>query len=371
MGSEENQSAEGDGENDAPERNQVEGAVVGALPAVRDPTAGNGAANAVDDGNGADHEAGIGHGEAVDAVQKRGHPGGDSTQREGDGGQAKGRGEEGRVHEDFAALPDEVEQRFRRYISRMSLSWRSGLLLAMVLRAAFRLAAPHAVEPGDDQAGDGAEEKGPTPSPQAAQFPARKIAECRAYGNGQIEDGEDAVAVALRIEICEHGGGVDAEGGLAYANQRAPGVEAQVGVHKGSTERGQAPENRAGDDERLAAKPVAQPTAERRTDHVGEEECCGERAHLLVGCAELFLDEWLRTGEDVAIEVIEQIERDQQQKCSQSGIHAGAQRLERSWQGSEVRLRASRSPRNTTETGTEGTRDQGNKKTVSEGATGL
>ena len=54
MRSEEDQEAEGDGEDDAPEGDEVEGAMVGALPAVRDPAADNGAADAVNDGDGAD-----------------------------------------------------------------------------------------------------------------------------------------------------------------------------------------------------------------------------------------------------------------------------------------------------------------------------
>ncbi len=107
-------------------------------------------------------------------------------------------------------------------------------------------------------------QKRPAPSPQAAQFPACQIAERRAHGNGQIEDGEDAVAVALRIEVGEHGGGKDTEGGLANADQRAPDIEGPVGVDKGSAERGQAPEDGAGNDQRLAAIPIAQPAAERR-----------------------------------------------------------------------------------------------------------
>jgi hypothetical protein len=34
-----------------------------------------------------------------------------------------------------------------------------------------------------------------------------------------IEDGEDAIALALGIEVGQHGGGEDAEGGLANTDE--------------------------------------------------------------------------------------------------------------------------------------------------------
>jgi hypothetical protein len=49
---------------------------------------------------------------------------------------------------------------------------------------------------------------------------AGQVAEGGADGNGDVKDGEDAIAFALRIEVGEHGGGKDAEGGLADADQR-------------------------------------------------------------------------------------------------------------------------------------------------------
>ena len=59
VGAEEKQRATGQGEGDTPEREQVKGAVVGAEPALRDPAAGQGSGNAINDCNSADGEAGI------------------------------------------------------------------------------------------------------------------------------------------------------------------------------------------------------------------------------------------------------------------------------------------------------------------------
>ena len=105
--------------------------------------------------------------------------------------------------------------------------------------------------------GNRADEIRRAPAPQTAEFPARQIAERRADGNGEIEDGEDAIAVALGIEIGQHGGRVNAKGGLAHAHQRATHKKAQVGVNKAAAERGQAPDDGARNDERLAAVAVA------------------------------------------------------------------------------------------------------------------
>ena len=97
--SEEDEHAEGQSQRRRPERNKIESAMVLALPAMRDPAAGNGARDAVNNGNGSDDEAGVGDGEAVVAMQKSRHPGGDATERKGDLSEAEGRGEESGILE--------------------------------------------------------------------------------------------------------------------------------------------------------------------------------------------------------------------------------------------------------------------------------
>ena len=161
-----------------------------------------------------------------------------------------------------------------------------------------------------------------------ADLPAGQIAEGRANGNGHIKDGEDAVAFALGIEVGQHGGGEDAEGGLADADQGLADVEGPVAVNPDGGQRGQAPENRAGDDERLAREAVAEPAGERRGEHVEDEQRGGERAHLLVGGVELALDEREFAGKDVAVDVVEQVEGDEQQERA-AGTMRGVDRRER------------------------------------------
>ena len=89
---------------------------------------------------------------------------------------------------------------------------------------------------------------------------------------------------------------------------------------------GQTPEHRAKDDERLARVPIAEPARERRNEHVGDEERGGKRPHLLIGRMKFALDERNFTGKNVAINIVQQIQRQKQQKRAQGGMDRGASR---------------------------------------------
>ncbi len=86
--------------------------------------------------------------------------------------------------------------------------------------------------------------------------------------------------------------------------------------------RGQAPQDSTDDDERLAAKPVAEPASERRDDHIGEKERRGQRAHLLVGGMKLTLDQRLLAGQNIAVDVVEQIEGEQKRDGADGGAES-------------------------------------------------
>ena len=77
---------------------------------------------------------------------------------------------------------------------------------------------------------------------------------------------------------------------------------------------GEAPQDCAGDDKGLAAIAVAEPAGERRGQHVDDEHGGGECAHLLAGGVEFSLDEREFAGEDVAIDVVEEVEGDEEDK---------------------------------------------------------
>ena len=98
-------------------------------------------------------------------------------------------------------------------------------------------------------------------------------------------------------------------------------------MHPGRAQGGHAPKHRAGNDERLAGKAVSEPAGGRRGKHVEEKERGGEPAHLLVRGVELALDERDFAGEDVAVDVVEEVEADEQDQCPQSGVGLCAERL--------------------------------------------
>ena len=84
-----------------------------------------------------------------------------------------------------------------------------------------------------------------------------------------------------------------------------------------SRQRCQAPKNRAGNNHRLTPVAITQPTGERRGDHIEDEERRSQRTHLLVAGMEFVLDRQHFTSEDVPVNVIQQIEREQQHNCAQ------------------------------------------------------
>ena len=69
---------------------------------------------------------------------------------------------------------------------------------------------------------------------------------------------------------------------------------------------------------------VAQPSGERRKNHVDREKCGHQRAHPLVVPAVFLLDQRLRAGQNVAVDVVEQVERDQQYKGPHCGVEGSA-----------------------------------------------
>ena len=72
---------------------------------------------------------------------------------------------------------------------------------------------------------------------------------------------------------------------------------------------------------------VSQPAGERGGEHVKDKQRRSERAHLLVGGVEFALDERDLAGENVAVNVVEEVEADEQQQRPQGGADAGAKRM--------------------------------------------
>jgi hypothetical protein len=161
----------------------------------------------------------------------------------------------------------------------------------VILCAAFGLTAEDAVQRGDEETGDGADKEGLTPAPCSTHLSAGEVAQSSADGNGDVKDGEDAVAIALGVEVCDDSRREDGERGFANADDCMAEVESPVVVNPGGGESGEAPEHGAADDERLATEAISEPAGERSSQHVDEEHGRGERAHLLARRVEFILDE--------------------------------------------------------------------------------
>ncbi len=133
--------------------------------------------------------------------------------------------------------------------------------------------------------------KGAAPTKSGADLAAGKVAESRAHGNREIKDGEDAIALAIGIKVGEDGGGKDAEGCLADADQSLTDVEGPIAVNPDGSKGSEAPEHGSGNDKGLAREAVAEPSSRRSGNHVKEEERRRQRAHLVIGGVEVALDQ--------------------------------------------------------------------------------
>ncbi len=80
---------------------------------------------------------------------------------------------------------------------------------------------------------------------------------------------------------------------------------------------------RGDDDHGLAWKAVAEPAGERRDAHVGDHEPEGERADLRVGDVELAFDLLLDAGEDVAVDVVDEVEGGEEDEGGGGSGNAG------------------------------------------------
>ena len=153
---------------------------------------------------------------------------------------------------------------------------------------------------------------------------ADKVAEGGADRDGYVEDGEDAVALAGRVEVGEEGGGEDAEGGFADAEGGVAEVERVVGMDKGGEKVNRAPEEGGDNDHGLAREAVAEPAGDRGGGHVGEHEPEGERADLRVGEVKLTFDLLLDAREDVAVDVVDEVERGEEDEGRGSSGDGGS-----------------------------------------------
>src|ERR1700733_2242453 len=178
---------------------EVESFGVGAGPLLRDGSTGDGAAEAGDDGDRSHDVGGRGLRAAIDALEEGWHPPGDAAEREGDGRVAEDGGEIGFVLEEG----------------------EDGSLLQpgffMLAGSAGGFAHEGSDEERDKDSGNRGDDEGHAPAEVFADGAADEVAECGADGDGDVEDGEDTIALVGFVKICEERWSKDAEAGFAYA----------------------------------------------------------------------------------------------------------------------------------------------------------
>jgi len=104
-------------------------------------------------------------------------------------------------------------------------------------------------------------------------------------------------------------------------------VEGPVVVDPGGAKSSEAPEDGAADDEWLATEAISEPAGKRRGQHVDEKHRCGERTHLLAGGMKFVLNEGELAGEDVAVDEVEEVERDEEDQRGEGRADARGCRL--------------------------------------------
>jgi len=98
-------------------------------------------------------------------------------------------------------------------------------------------------------------------------------------------------------------------------------VERVVGVDGGGEEVDAAPEEGGDDDHGFAGETVAEKARDGRGEHIGDHEPEGEGADVFVGEMELDFDLLLDAGEDVAVDVVDEVEGGEKDEgCGGSGL---------------------------------------------------
>ena len=120
--------------------------------------------------------------------------------------------------------------------------------------------------------------------------------------------------MCLRKKVGEECGGDGNERGLADADDDVAQQQLVIVVGDRAQQRGQAPDERADGHDAPARETVGEGNDQRRRNHVADEKGGGQKTDLRIAKGKLFLDEGLHREQHIAIDVVEKIERGQQQQ---------------------------------------------------------
>ena len=145
------------------------------------------------------------------------------------------------------------------------------------------------------------------PEPAAQQIASRRTAR-----DGEVENSENAAAFIFRKKIGNKSGRDGHKRCLAHAYQSVPQQQLSVGVGDSRHQSQPTPEHRAQNDDQLARVAVSQRADKRRRDHVEQQKSAGEISNLGVGELEFGLHQRLHREQHGAVNVVEEIQRGQQ-----------------------------------------------------------
>ena len=142
--------------------------------------------------------------------------------------------------------------------------------------------------------------------------PPSDVSRRRADRDRREEDREDPSPFLLRKGVSEKGGRDRSVGRLADADRGPRREEAREGARESTERRREAPDPDAEREKPRPPPAVAERPEDRRRQHVDENEAGHERPELRVGELELrLLQAFDERGDDVAVEVVEEIDERQ------------------------------------------------------------
>src|SRR5439155_18026450 len=168
-------------------------------------------------------------------------------------------------------------------------------------------------------------EKGGAPAPVGLDGAAEDVAQSGADGDGHVEPGEDLAAFCGGVKIGKNGGGNGTVGGLANADEAARDEQSGVAGGQAGGAAGECPEDDADADQEPARESVSEEAEDGREDHVRKEEGGVEEAgHRLgngmLGGIEGGADRVFDGSEDLAIDVVEQVDGQEYAEGEARGI---------------------------------------------------
>jgi hypothetical protein len=151
-------------------------------------------------------------------------------------------------------------------------------------------------------------DEGMTPAPFRGDDSANDRAQCRADWNGDVENGQGVVPFRRGIAVGNQARTDRRIARFTKADEHAKRKHHSKRRREPRQDGAHAPYKNAGGDEPFARATVAEPAEDRRCDEVADHERRHEPPGLTVIDAEIFLQRRQNGRENIAVEVIEQIE---------------------------------------------------------------